>query len=414
MKNKQKQEESLRLKFVPYLTLRSKLFEMNITDLNEFINEVIVSNPFIEEGRTVPLKNSEWQKYVSQSEDMYSNLLHQFRMLNIDDETRLIGEFIINNLDEKGYFTMPLNKVAKHFDVSVKKVERVLKKVQELEPPGIAARNIGECFLLQLTAEENPGPKVKHIVLNHLNDLANGNFKKISRETGVSVEFLEKLREKISHFTVSPGYAFRDEHIKIIVPDILIIQTGDSFEVFLNKKFRRNFHLKTEYLDMIGKIEKEKAREFSKLAENAKWIVKSVEERDKSLVQIGEFIAKNEKEFLTGNSPFPKKHTFEEFANYLNSDVSSITRLMQNKFVETPVGIYPLRYFVQHKSRNFNDEQLKLKIVEIINNEDKTKPLSDEEIAEIIVKSGINIKRRTVAKYRKILGIPSSNKRRVD
>ncbi len=414
MKNKQRQENSLRLKFVPYLSLRSKVFEMNITDLNEFISQVIVSNPFIEEGRTAPLKNSEWQKYVSKSEDMYSNLLHQFRMLDMDDQSRIIGEFIINNLNEKGYFTLPLEKVAKHFSVSVKKVENVLKKIQELEPPGIAARNLRECFLLQLSAEENPGPKVKHIITEHLEELAKGDFRKISEETGLSPDFLEKLRGKLSHLTAAPGYAFRTEQVKIVIPDILIIRVGNTFEVSLNKKFRRSFHLKKEYIEVIGKIKGKKPKDFAQLAENAKWIVKSVKERDESLLKIGHFIADNETEFLSGNSPYPKKHTFEEFAGYLSSDVSSVTRLMQSKFLETPVGIYPLRYFVQHKSRSFNDEQLKQKLLEIINSENKSKPLSDEEIVKEIVKSGINVKRRTIAKYRKMLGIPSSSKRRVD
>ncbi len=415
MKNKQKQTDSLRLKFVPYLTLRSKLFEMNISDLNDFINEIVVSNPFIEEGRIVPLKNSEWEKYVTQSEDMYSNLLHQLRMLDIDEQTMRIGEFIINNLDEKGYFTIPMESVAKHFDVSPKIVEKALKKVQGLEPPGIAARNLQECFLLQLSAEENPGPKVKHVIMNHLEDLAMGNFSKISQETGLSKDFLGKLKEKLSHFTTAPGYAFREERAKIIIPDILIKRSGNSsFEVLLNKKFRRNFHFKKEYLDMIKNIEGSKSKEFARLAENAKWIIKSVEERDESLFKIGRFIAENERDFLLGKSSYPKKHTFDEIANYLGSDVSSVTRLIQNKFVETPVGIYPLRYFVQHKSRSFNDEQLKLKIKEIIDNENKLRPLSDEEIARTIVKLGINVKRRTIAKYRKILGIPPSSKRRVD
>jgi RNA polymerase sigma-54 factor len=414
MKNKQRQEGSLRLKFVPYLTLRSKLFEMNLTDLNDFVNEIVVTNPFIEEDRMVPLQNAEWERYVSQSEDMYSNLLHQLRMLDIDKQTEIIAEFIINNLDEKGYFTMSLEKVAKNFHTSLKQVERALKKVQELEPPGIGARNIQECFLLQLMAEENPSPKIKHIIMNHLEELANDKFADISKKTGVSEEFLKGLKEKLSHFTAAPGFAFKQEKIKIVVPDIIIKQIGTSFEVFLNRKFRRSFHIKEDYLEMIKNMQNGKAKKFRQMAENAKWIAKSVEERDSALFKIGQFIVQNETEFLSSKIPYPRKHTFEKFAEYLNSDISSVTRLMQNKFVETPVGIYPLRYFVQHKARDFNDERLKIKIKEIIDSEDKKHPLSDEEIAKEIVKLGINVKRRTITKYRKILGIPSSNKRRID
>ncbi len=414
MKNKQRQESSVRLKFIPYVSIRSKMFEMNITDLNEFIGNVTVSNPFIEEGRIVPLKDPDWERYITQSEDMYSNLLHQFRMLENDELTMRIGEFIINNLDEKGYFTLPLKSVASRFNISEKDVEKVLKKVQTLEPPGIGARNLNECFLLQLENEENLSPKVKHIIMNHLEDLAFGNFKKISLETGISRKYLENLREKIKHLTAAPGFAFRKERVKIIVPDIIIKNANGSFFVQLNEKFRRRIHLKKDYIRMLSDMDSSKSKEFKKLSENARWILKSIEERDASLLNVGKFIIDNEKEFLLGKMPYPKKHTFEEFATYLDADVSSVTRLFQGKFVETPVGIFPLRYFVRHKSRGFNDEELKLRIAEIVEHEDKKNPLSDEEIANQIVKLGINVKRRTIAKYRKILGIPSSSKRRVD
>ncbi len=413
---KNKQKPSVKLKFVPYMALRARVLEMNLLELNEFVNQLIVSNPFIEEARYAPetVQPNDFEKYIAKSEDMYENLLHQFRMLDLDETTERVGEFIIKGLNEDGYFTMPLGSVSKQLNVSLKDVEKALKIVQSLDPPGIAARNLPECLLLQLESQEKVSPKIKHIILNHLKDLGDENYSTLSKKTGLKVGTLKALREKISHFTVSPGLAFKESHIKkIIVPDLYILQAENGFEAHLNDKFMRKFFINDNYLKILKNNKKNTDSEFVRMAEQAKWTLQSFLERRKMLLEIGNFIADKEKEFLSGTIPFPLKHTADEIAHFLGTDESSVSRLVQNKYVETPVGIFPIRYFLQNKSRPYNDEELKIKIKELINNEDKTHPLTDEQIAKILSESGLNIKRRTVVKYRKLLKIPSSSKRRL-
>ncbi len=413
---KNKQKPSVKLKFVPYMALRARVFEMNLLELNEFVNQLVVSNPFIEEARYAPetIQPNDFEKYIARSEDMYENLLHQFRMLDLDETTERVGEFIIKGLNEDGYFTMPLSSVSKRLNVSLKDVEKALKIVQSLDPPGIAARNLPECLLLQLESEEKVSPKIKHIILNHLKDLGDENYSALSKKTGLKVDTLKKLREKISHFTVSPGLAFKESHTKkIIVPDIYIVQTESGFEAHLNDKFMRKFFINDNYLKILKNNKKNTDSEFVKMAEQAKWTLQSFLERRKMLLEIGNFIAKKEEKFLSGMISFPLKHTVDEVAQHLGTDESSVSRLVQNKYIETPVGIFPIRYFLQHKSKPYNDEELKIKIKELVSSEDKAHPLTDEQIANILSKSGLNIKRRTVVKYRKLLKIPSSSKRRL-
>ncbi len=413
---KNKQKPSVKLKFVPYMALRARVLEMNLLELNEFVNQLVVSNPFIEEARYAPetIQPNDFEKYIARSEDMYENLLHQFRMLDLDETTKRIGEFIIKGLNEDGYFTMPLGSVSKRLNVSLKDVEKALKIVQSLDPPGIAARNLPECLLLQLESEEKVSPKIKHIILNHLKDLGDENYYTLSKKTGLKVETLKTLREKISHFTVSPGLAFKESCTKkIIVPDLYIIQTESGYEAHLNDKFMRKFFINDNYLKILKNNKKNADSEFVKMAEQAKWTLQSFLERRKMLLEIGNFIAEKEERFLGGIMSFPLKHTIDEVAQYLRTDESSVSRLVQNKYIETPVGIFPIRYFLQHKSKPYNDEELKIKIKELVSSEDKTHPLTDEQIAKILSKSGLKIKRRTVVKYRKLLKIPSSSKRRL-
>jgi len=413
---KNKQKPSVKLKFVPYMALRARVLEMSLLELNDFVNQLVVSNPFIEEVRYAPgtIQPNDFEKYIVKSEDMYENLLHQFRMLDLDETIEKIGEFIIKGLNEEGYFTIPLESVSRTLNVPLKSVEKALKIVQTLDPPGIAARNLSECLLLQLKAEQKVSPKIKHVILNHLKDLADENYSVISRETGLRVDTLKLLRDKISHFTVSPGFAFKKAlSKKILVPDLYIVQTENGFEAHLNEKFMRKFFINDNYLEILKSSEKDKSTELVKMAEQAKWTLQSFLERRKLLLEVGNFIADKEVVFLSGKSPFPLKHTANEIAQSLGTDESSVSRLIQNKYIETPVGTFPIRYFLQHKSKPYNDEELKMRIKELINNENKAHPLTDEQIADILSKNGLNIKRRTVVKYRKLLKIPSSNKRRL-
>ena len=413
---KNKQKPSVKLKFVPYMALRARVLELNLLELNDFVNDLVVSNPFIDEARYAPetIQPNDFEKYIARSEDMYENLLHQFRMLDLDETTERIGEFIIKGLNEDGYFTMPLGSVSKQLDVPLKEVEKALKVVQSLDPPGIGARNLPECLLLQLEAEQKVSPKIKHVILNHLKDLADGNYSVISKETGLKVDTLKSIREKISHFTVSPGLVFKESRTKeIIVSDLYIVQTENGFEAHLNEKFMRKFFINNDYLEILKGDKKKNDDELVKMAEQAKWTLQSYLERRKMLLEIGNFIANKEAKFLSGTTQYPLKHTANEIARFLGTDESSVSRLVQNKYIETPVGIFPLRYFLQHKSKPYNDEELKMRIKELINNEDKAHPLTDEQIADILSKNGLKIKRRTVVKYRKLLKIPSSSKRRL-
>lgn len=417
MKNKNSQKPKIKLSFVPYLALRAKLIAMNGAELSDYIDNLFETNPFVEERRVIPLATTDENYYSAENEeDMYSFLLHQFRMLNATDKEREIGEFLINNFTEEGYCNISLGKVAKKFKVKVNEVEKVLKRIQNISPPGIGARNLQECFILELERQEGKiSGKIKHIIKDYLELLAREKYQEISKKTGVKENTLKELREKLIHLNPSPGLMFSKVREKVRIPDIIIENDGDSFNVYLNKVWRREITINERYKRMLKSASDPETEKFLQASfEKAEWSIRSIMARNKMLLDIGYFIAKNEYDFLKRKKLYPNKANIEQFCNALNSSPSIVSRLIQNKYVSTPRGIYPLHFFVQRKNVPYNDEELKERIKEIIKLEDPKNPLTDSQIVKKLTDMGIEIKRRTVAKYRNMLNIPPRSKRRLD
>lgn len=415
MNSKNTQKPKVKLSFVPYLALRARLFSMNNAELNEFINELFESNPFVEEGKYVPPSEVDGNYYETNNEDMYSFLMHQFRMLEMSDKEREIGEFLISNFTEEGYCNIPLVKVAKKFNAKVQEIEAILKKIQINSPSGIGARNLAECFILQLESKDGTvSTKVKHIINNHIEELAKEKYKEISRKAGINIDTLKELRSRLICLCPSPGLMFAEVKGKRNIPDIIIEQDGEAFNVYLNKTSRREIVVNQKYKQMLSEATDPKTIKFLQdFFEKAKWARMSIEERDERLLSIGRSIAENESNFLRGTRLYPNKISIETFCKMTASSPSVVSRLVQNKYAATPRGIYPLHFFVHRKNVPYNEEELKEKIKKIISSEDKRSPLSDGDVVEKLADMKINIKRRTVSKYRNILCIPARSKRRL-
>jgi RNA polymerase sigma-54 factor len=413
MKNKNVQRASLKLRFVPYLALRARVFEFNNLELNDFINDFFETNPFIEFSNLYSGEDFVFD-IPDNEEDIYSFLSHQLNMLELDDKDKKIAQYIINNLNEEGYFKLPLVIVAKEFKVSVKEVERILKSVQSLDPPGIGARNLNESFIIQLGRESPITSKVKKIINDHLQELANGKFDKISKKYGLTKEFLKKLKEKIPCLNPSPGLMLKEAKNLVRVPDIIIEKDGENLNTFLNKNFRREFVINEKYRDILDSLDKDKKEEFEFLLEKAMWLQRAINQREDLLIRISNKILAVNKDFFLGINAYPVKMSLDEFSNSPDLSESVVSRLIQNKYIATPKGLFPVHFFFRRRQVSFNDEEAKAKIKSLIETEDKKRPLSDEQIMQLLESDGIKIKRRTVAKYRMLLNIPNINKRKVD
>ena len=334
-------------------------------------------------------------------------------MFEASESERAIALFIIENLTQDGYFKLPVPEVAKKFGVQVDLVIKSLRLVQNLEPAGIGARSLPECFILQLERESPASPKVKHIISEHLDEIVNGKLSKLSKEFGLSYDYLNVLREKLSHLNPTPGLSLNETKEIVRVPDIVIELEDGHFIARLSKS--RDFVVNEKYREAVKAIKDRVSKEqLDALLEKAVLAERAVRERERILLAIGEAIARGNALYFSFKNKFPEKINLDEIADTFKISENAVSRIVQNKFVKTPCGTFPLRLFAKHKTMDYNEEDLKVRIREIVSNEDKTKPLSDEAIEGMLQASGINIKRRTVAKYRAMLNIPVAQKRRFE
>lgn len=411
MEQKNKQRQSLKQKFLPYLVMKAQIFELPNTELNEFINDLIESNPFVDEGDFVTYE--EFPTFVDfSSDDLYSFLKTQVEVASVDDTTKDIANKIIDNLDTSGFLVKGDEELIKEIKCSKQAFNRALKFVQTLEPEGVGSRSLAECFLIQL---ENSGPisKIeKQVIGESLDLLLKGDLKALSKRYGIEKEKLSSLREQVLKLEICPASQFRTPLFISHFPDIIIEDTGDAFRATVNKSSRRVIKLTENYARMIEKLSnKLDSIELDLLLKRAQWSLKAIEERDALLEKIGQKIVDENFEFFKTHQNL-KKLSIEDFISD-GFDYTTFLRLIQNKYILTPCGMYPLRYFFRHKNEKFDMDMILKAIKEIIDNEDKKHPLTDSEIEKLLREQGVEIKRRTITKYREKLNIPATSKRKL-
>lgn len=411
MDSKNRAKQVLRQKFLPYLVLKSHIFALPNLELNKYIEELIENNPFVDEGDTVVYE--EFEAVPSpQEDDLYSFLRIQIEVCPIDEKIKEIAYKIVDSLDECGFLSQDENVLIKEFGIKKSDFNKALEFVQSLDPVGVGARSIQEYFIIQLESEEELPNTVKKLILNDLENLMKENYNQLLKKYKLPKEELFKLREKLLSLDVCPAKEFKTVNFVSKFPDIIVERDDCSFKAVINKSSRRVIRLVENYARLIEKLQnKIEKEELESLLSRAQWSIHAIEERDKLLEKIGERIAVENSDFFEGLTD-ARKFSIEEFVSD-DFDYSSISRLIQGKYILTPKGIFPLRYFFRHKNEKFDEEKILRIIKEIIEKEDKSNPLTDDEIVEILKKEGFDLKRRTVTKYREKLKIPNSSKRKI-
>ncbi|MEF3245390.1 MAG: hypothetical protein K6343_05360 [Caldisericaceae bacterium] len=410
MENKNKIKQTLKQKFLPYLILRSRVFALPNIEINKFIDDLIQNNPFVDEDDVVVYDEFDW--VIDEVEDnLYDFLKVQVDASPIPEDIKEVSSLIIDYLNEFGFLSAPKEEIMQKLGVKKRIFEKALKFVQSLDPPGVGAEDVKECLIIQLESDGNLSNLEKNIILDFFDELLKEDFKPILKKFKVKVDFIKSLREKLLNLDVCPGSKFKNPHFIRHLPDVVIEEDGGVYRASINNASRRKVLLIESYAKVLNKLENKLTKEeFENLLDEARWSLSIIEERDKLLENICNRIASlNTEYFKTGDGL--KKFSLEEFASD-TFDYSSLSRLIQNKYILTPRGLFPLRYFFKHKNEKFDEEAILSKLKEIIDNEDKTNPLTDEEIGKIFKQMGIDIKRRTIVKYRLKLKIPNSNKRK--
>jgi RNA polymerase sigma-54 factor len=373
-----------------------------------------------------------YEATLTKKTDLVDHLVWQLRLSHFTPEEEQVAMLIIGNLDNDGYFRMPqvegeaedgavrdpLVRVAFESGRGVEFCENVLKKVQTLDPLGVAARDLRECLLIQVRVLNADTPEIVAIIERHLKHLESKNYQAIARDLKVSLDEVVRAVKVISRLDPKPGRAYAGEEAQYITPDVYVHKVGDKYVTVLNDDGLSKLRISGTYRQALKSGQAGEAKEYiqDKLR-SAVWLIRSIHQRQRTIHKVTESIVKFQKDFLDKGIAHLKPLILRDVAEDIGMHESTVSRVTTNKYVHTPQGIYELKFFFNSAiNRTGGDEiaseAVKNHIRQIVAAEDPKHPHSDQKIVELLKAQHIEIARRTVAKYREVLGILPSSKRK--
>ncbi|MBN1625488.1 MAG: RNA polymerase factor sigma-54 [Deltaproteobacteria bacterium] len=350
-----------------------------------------------------------------------SHLMWQLNLSDLTESQREIGVEIIGNIDDDGYLKASIEELTQLTGYPEDEALNALSVIQNFDPTGVGARDTRECLLIQARFQNLAGTVVEKIILNHLENLENKRYDKIAKGLSVSMEEVLSAVSVISSFEPKPGRLYNDDETIYVSPDIYVFKVGDDYEIVLNEdgmpKLRINNYYK-EILSNKNSIGKDTREYIQDKLKSAAWLIKSIHQRQRTIYKVTESIVQFQRNFFEKGVTYLKPLVLRDVAEHIQMHESTISRVTTNKYVHTPQGVFELKYFFNSAINSMEggdsiaSESVKEHIRNIIKAENKSSPYSDQEIAEMLKGSNIDVARRTVAKYRETMGILPSRKRR--
>ena len=463
-----------KLILTPSLQQAIKLLPMSTLELADLLNQEMVENPLLEEVPTEELQPAEQQQpekqeaqpavekpdtwddadydyffgdylddgyrsrtpsevkelppienTLSSAASLADHLLWQLSLQTEDESVKEIGRAIVGNLDDDGYLVASVEEIAAMGEWPVASVEKALQHVQTFDPIGVAARDLQECLWLQIRHLGLEGEPSEKIVTEHLRLLQNHQVPEIARKLGMPIEELKTHIEIIRNLDPKPGSRYNPSQSQYVIPDVYVVKVEDQYVAMLNEEGLPQLRISPVYrrlLDKSGQAGTEEAGETRAYVKDkfrsALWLIKSVDQRQKTIHKVATSIINFQREFLDQGIEYLRPLVLRDVANDIGMHESTVSRVVNNKYMHTPQGVFEMKYFFHSGISSSYGESvssvtIKQRIRKIIENEDPRKPLSDSKIVSILQKEGLMLARRTIAKYREELKIPTSNQRKV-
>ena len=359
-----------------------------------------------------------YEATLTRSESLFDHLRWQLQVSDFTEQEERVAAAIIGNIDDDGYFKgVTINDLALQLDHDFEYVEEVLEMVQQLDPIGVGARDLRECLLIQARFHEL-GAIVEDIIGDHLDNLEKKNSQAIARGMDIEQEEVIEAARLISQLEPRPGRPFSGEEPRYITPDIYIKKVEGELRAVLNEDGMPRLRISNFYRNALsGNSSSETKKYVTERLNSAAWLIRSIQQRQKTIVKVTESIIKFQKTFFEKGVEHLKPLILRDVAEDIGMHESTVSRVTTNKYVHTPQGIYELKYFFNSSIQgaggdNLASEAVKSKIRGLVGKEDSNKPLSDQKIVELLKQDGVTIARRTVAKYREAMGILPSSKRK--
>ncbi|MEA2325837.1 MAG: polymerase sigma-54 factor [Thermoanaerobaculia bacterium] len=369
-----------------------------------------------EDHEEFPIENT-----LTRPPNLTDHLAWQLGMSDSSPAVKEIGAFIIGNIDEDGYLRATSDEIAAAGPYDPADVEKAISVIQSLDPIGVGARDLRECLLLQLEFLEVDNPMVESIVRDHWDMFMQRHFVQIAKALAIDMKTLEGIVEVIKHLDPKPGRKYSNERAIYVEPDVYIQKVGDEYIIVLNEDGMPKLRINGSYRNMLNSMDSKSDGEtvnyIKDKIRSAVWLIKSLDQRQRTIYKVAESIVKHQREFLEKGIDFLRPLVLRDVADDIQMHESTVSRVVSNKYMHTPRGLFLMKYFFHSGIDSDTGEDIssltvKKKIQGFIDGEDPRKPLSDSKIMKILNDEGINIARRTVAKYRDELNIPSSTDRK--
>ena len=440
-----KQELQLKQALSPRQIIEATLLQLNNSNLEKIILEELEKNPILEPAEIVEevqnstdsegVNNEDWEDDyepaniyepkrdkknlpIPDQTNFLEKLIDQLNEIDLAEWERSVAEEIIYNLDEHGYLSVDLFLIADRFGKDESEIEHILSVVQHFDPPGLGSRNLQECLMIQLDNDKNS--ITYKIIRDYFDDFVNKRYNRICEKGRISNNDLSAVIDIVSKLNPRPGESSHFTKDDTIIPDLIVNKRSNQWEIIVNDNWIPSLKISKIYHKMIDDLDSQttKAKKFLKHNyTSAKWFIQAVEQRRETLVNVMNEIINRQSEFFKGNIEELRPMKLQDIAESIDMDISTVSRATRGKYVETPYGIYELKhYFTESITLNDGKEisthQVKLALKELIKDEDKHNPLSDEELKDKLIKLGYPVARRTVAKYRDQLQLPVARLRK--
>lgn len=437
------QKQTMKLVMTNELRQAIMILQYSVLDLNDYLHEQQLENPLIElkdqEDReeVIRQKNNEdspiydykpntegdndyspMDNLSVQEEGLQDYLLNQIRLLHLQPETRRIVTYLALNVDENGYLKQTSDELAADMNESLSVVKEGIELIQSLEPYGVGAFTLQECLLIQLNNLEVKDSLTEKVVMYHLDTLAKNQFKKIAKEENVSIDDVQMVADFIQTLNPKPGSLFHYEPASYVIPDVTVVKVKDDFVVRLNEQHMPKMHINQHYEKMMQNKDTETKQYIKQKYDQFHWLKRSIAQRQQTILHVTEAIVQHQHDFFVSGASHLKPLTLKTIAEEADVHESTVSRATTKKYVQTPRGLYELKYFFnsmvgRDSSESSSSERVKIYMKRLVDEENKQKPLSDQKIAELLKSQvEINVSRRTVAKYREEMHIPSSSHRK--
>lgn len=433
------QQQTLKLAMTQELTQAIALLQYSTQELTSFLENKALENPLLQVDtgniktmdpqfdrmkktrKKVEKDKQSWIEQIgSQSKISLEEMLYaQMNTARINaTEKRIIKELLFH-IDVNGYLCIDAKEIAPKLQVSEEEIENCILMIQDLEPIGIGARSLSECLYIQLKKLEVRNELAETIVQEHFSMFAEKKWKELSKLLGIKLAEIQEIFDLVQTLNPRPAAEFQQEHAVYVVPDVVVKWEGDSFSISIFDEMIPKIQFNDQYYQKFSSYNDQQVNKFlQEKQQDYQWIVRSLEQRKQTLTKVAVKMVEKQNDFFIKGPSYLKPMTMREISEELDIHESTVSRAVREKYVQTPFGTFELRSFFSSTIQTISNEatssqQVKNAIAKLVEEEDKQKPLSDQVIVELLEENeGIVVSRRTIAKYRDQLGIPSSSKRR--